>query len=82
MPRRSLLWLELGERQYLDLPSQLLDRVDVYLAQLVNDPTGDPQVAYDERSDHWSLPIGDQDLLLYAVVADPPTVIIIRLVVE
>lgn len=39
MPRHRLLWLDLAERQYLDLPSQLLDLVDAYLAQLGDNPT-------------------------------------------
>lgn len=81
MPRHRLLWLEIAERQYLALPTQLLDPVDARLEKLTDDPTNDPHAVYDERSDHWSAPIADRGLLFYAVVADPPTVIILRLVV-
>lgn len=81
MPRHRLMWLEIPEQQYLDLPAQLLDPVDARLSQLVDDPTGDPDAAYNERSDQWSVPVGEHGLLFYAVVADPPTVIVLRLVI-
>ena len=82
MAHHRLLWLEIAERQYLDLPTDLLDPVDARLAQLVDDPTSDPHAAYDERSDQWSVAVGDQCLIFYAVVAHPPTVIVFRLVIE
>ena len=81
MPRHRLLWVEVAERQYLDLPAQLLDSVDASLARLVDGPTSDPAASYDAPSDQWSVPVGDTGLILYAVVADPPTVIVLRLVV-
>lgn len=80
MPRHRLLWLEIAERQYLDLPTHLLDRLDSCLSRLVDDPTGDRHASYSPRSDQWSTPIGDDGFLLYAVVPDPPTVIVLRLV--
>ena len=79
MPRHRLLWLEIAERQHLDLPAHLLDLVDACLAQLVDDPTGDAHAAYDTRSDQWSVPVDDQGFVLCAVVPDPPTVIVLRL---
>ncbi len=81
MPRYRQVWLEIAEQQYLDLPAELLDPVDRRLTQLVDNPTADPDATYHERSDQWSLPVGDHGFLFYAVVADPPTVIILRLVV-
>ena len=35
---------------------------------------------YNERSDQWSVPLGARGFLFYAVVRDPATVIILRLV--
>jgi hypothetical protein len=35
---------------------------------------------YNERSDQWSVPVGADALLFYAVVREPPTVIVLRLV--
>jgi hypothetical protein len=82
MPRHRLLWLEIAERQYLDLPPDLLDQLDARLSQLVDDPTDDPNAAYDAHSDQWSVPIADQGFVLYAVVTDPPTVIVLWLVID
>lgn len=63
-------------------PARLLDPVDARLPQLVDDPTGDPRAAYDAHSDQWSVPVGENDSLSYAVVADPPTVIDPRLLID
>lgn len=81
MPVHRLLWLEIAERQYLDLPDGLLDLVDALLSRLVAEPTGGPHTAYDAHADQWSVPVSDHGLLVYAVVANPPTVIVLRLVV-
>lgn len=81
MPRYRLIWLEIAEQQYRDLPAELRGPVDQRLTQLVDNPTVDPDAAYSERSDQWSVPIQDQGFLFYAVVANPPTVIVLRLVV-
>jgi|tagenome__1003787_1003787.scaffolds.fasta_scaffold20941622_5 hypothetical protein len=35
---------------------------------------------YDAASDHWSAPIADRGLMLYAVVPDAATVIVLRLI--
>ncbi len=79
MPPYRLLWLEIAERQYLDLPDDARGLVDESLAQLERDPLGLPDAAYDPSSDQWSATSGG-GLVLYAVVADPPTVIVLRLV--
>lgn len=50
MAVHRLLWLEIAERQYLDLPGELLDLVDARLAWLVDDPTGGPDTAYDAQT--------------------------------
>ncbi len=54
MPPYRLLWLEIAERQYLDLPADVLDLVDARLAQLGQDPLSLPDAAYDPASDQWS----------------------------
>jgi hypothetical protein len=41
-------------------------------------PTDD--AVYNRRFDRWSIPLGDHGLLFYAVVHDPPRVIVLRLV--
>ena len=43
-------------------------------------PTVDPDADDNERSDQWSVPVGADGLLFYAVVREPPTVIVLRLV--
>jgi hypothetical protein len=79
--RYDLIWLEIAEQQYLDLPSRLREPVDVRLAQLRDDPTVDPDVTYNERADQWSVPVDDEGFLVYAVVPTAFKVIILRLVV-
>jgi hypothetical protein len=54
--------------------------VDRRLAQLVENPTADPDAVYNPRSDQWSVPLGDAGFLFYAVVRDPATVIVLRLI--
>ena len=78
-PRR-LLWLEIAERQYLDLPDATRALVDERLAQLESDPAGLPDAIYDSASDQWSAPIREHGLMLYAVVHEPATVILLRLI--
>ena len=46
----------------------------------LENPTVDPDADYNERSDQWSVPVGADALLFYAVVREPPTVIVLRLV--
>jgi hypothetical protein len=55
-PPYRLLWLEIAERQYLDLPDDVRGLVDERLAQLQSDPSGLPDAIYDAASDQWSAP--------------------------
>ena len=80
MPRSRLVWLEIADRQYCELPDATRVLIDRRLARLVENPTVDPDADYNERSDQWSVPIGPDGLLFYAVVREPPTVIVLRLV--
>jgi hypothetical protein len=64
-----LLWLELAERQYLDLPDNTRALVDETLTRLELDPANLTDAAYDTASDQWSALIADQGLMPYAVVA-------------
>ncbi len=51
MPRFRLLWLEIAEQQYRDLPTEFRGPLNRRLTQLVNNPTLDPNATYNERSD-------------------------------
>jgi plasmid stabilization system protein ParE len=80
MSASRMVWLEIAEREYLDLPDQARDAVDQLLTQLEQTPTDLPAAAFDEPSDQWSAPFGDLGLVLYAVVRDRATVIILRII--
>lgn len=80
MPRFRLAWLEIADKQYRGLPDATRVLIDRRLAQLVENPTVDPDADYNERSDQWSVSVGTDALLFYAVVREPPTVIVLRLV--
>ena len=58
MPRFRLVWLEIADRQYRELPDAIRVLIDRRLAQLVENPTVDPDADYNERSDQWSVPVG------------------------
>jgi hypothetical protein len=75
-----LLWLEIAERQYLDLPDDTRALVDEHLALLESDPAGLPDAIFDSASDQWSAPLGERGLMLNAVVPEPATVIVLRLI--
>lgn len=77
MPPYRLLWLEIAERQYLDLPADARELVDARLTQLDHDPSGLPDAVYDTRSDQWSATLGDRGFVLYAVVPAAATVIVL-----
>ena len=79
MPPYRLMWLEIAQRQYLDLPQDASELVEARLTQLQNDPVGPPEAVYDSGFD-WSVPLGDRGFVLYAVVTEPATVIVLRLV--
>jgi hypothetical protein len=75
-----LLWLELAERQYPDLPDDTRALVDERLTLLQSDPAGLPDATYDAASDQWSAPIAERGLMLYAVVPERAIVIVLRLI--
>jgi hypothetical protein len=76
----TLLWLELAERQYLDLPDDTRALVEERLTLLESDPDDMPDATYNAAVDEWSAPIAERGLMLYAVVSDPATVIVLRLI--
>jgi hypothetical protein len=69
-----LIWLQIAGQQYRDLPEDLRTLTDRRLAQLIENPTADPDADYNQASDQWSVPLGEHGLLFYAVVRDPATV--------
>jgi hypothetical protein len=77
-PRSRLVWLQIADQQYHDLPEDLRGLVDRRIAQLLENPTVDADAVYNERSDQWSVPLGERGFLFYAVVRDPATVIVLR----
>jgi hypothetical protein len=80
MPRSRLVWLQIADQQYHDLPDVGRDVIDRRLAQLVENPTTDPDAVCNPTSDQWSVPLGEDGFLFYAVVRDPATVIVLRLI--
>ena len=80
MASYRLVWLEIAEDQYRSQGDELRALVDHRLSRLLNDPVGEPDAVYNRRSDQYSVPLGDHGFLFFAVVADPPTVIILRVV--
>lgn len=79
-PRSRLVWLQIADQQYHDVSEDLRRLVDRRIAALLENPTADSDAVYNERSDQWSVPLGDDGFLFYAVVRDPATLIILRLV--
>lgn len=75
-----LVWLEIAEDQYRSLEPELRTVVDRRLGRLLADPTGEPDVVYNQPSDQHSVPLDDHGFLFFAVVVDPPTIIVLRLV--
>lgn len=78
MPRYRLVWLEIAEAQYRALTPSARAEVEARLAELCADPTGAKDALYEHRSDQWSVPLPGRGCLVYAVVADPPTLIVER----
>jgi hypothetical protein len=75
-----LLWLEIAEQQYLDLPVGTHQAVDDILTRLSDDPRGISDAGYHAPSDQWTTVIPDVGILVYAVVHDDATVIILRII--
>ncbi len=80
MPGYGPIWLELAQQQYRTLPTALRELVGRRVVALLEDPTGGGDAVYDLRWDQWSIPVGEDGLLFYAVVRDPARVILLRLV--
>jgi hypothetical protein len=79
MPARfRLVWLQIADQQYHDLPEDLRRVVDHRIAALLENPTVDSDAVHNKRSDQWSVPLGDDGFLFYAVVREPATLIILR----
>lgn len=81
MPTYRLVWLELAKQQYLDLSAELREVIDARLAQVLEDPTAQAAGVYNKQWDQWSVALADRGLLLYAVVRDPATVIVLRVII-
>ncbi len=81
MPRYRPGWLEIVEQLYRNLPDDVRDLVDRRLAHLFENPTADPDAVDNDVSDQWSITLGDHGFLFFAVVRDPATLIVLRLVV-
>lgn len=80
MPSRSrLVRLQIANQQYHDLPDELRELVDRRVAQLLESPTVDADAIYNERFDQWSVPLAMTGSF-YAVVREPATLIILRVV--
>jgi|SRR5581483_2035992 hypothetical protein len=78
MPRYRLVWLEIAEAQYRALSPSARAVVDARLVGLLDAPTGARDTIYERGSDQWSVPLPGVGYLVYAVVADPPTLIVER----
>jgi hypothetical protein len=73
--------LAIAEVQYRQFPEEFQALVDRRLGWLLEAPTADPEAVYNSHSDQWSVLLGDQGFLFYAVVNEPSTLIVLRLVV-
>ena len=75
-----MLWLEIAERQYLDLPDDARELVDARLMQLTHAPSRVPDAVYDPTYAQWSVTLGGRGFMMYALVTEPATVIVLLLV--
>ncbi len=57
------MWLEIARQQYDDLPAHVRELVDHRIEQLLDAPTADRDAVYNQRSDQWSVPLGDEGFL-------------------
>ncbi len=71
MPGYGPIRLELAQQQYRTLPPTLRELVGRRVVELLEDPTGAGDAVYDPRWDQWSIPVGEDGLLFYAVVPRP-----------
>lgn len=80
MPQYRPIWLEIARQQYDDLATDVRRMVDQRVAQLLETPTAAVGAVYNEHFDQWSVPLGREGFIFYAVVPDPASVIVLRLV--
>jgi hypothetical protein len=57
MPRFRLVWLEIADQQYRELPDATRALINRRLAQLVENPTADADADYHERVARGRLPV-------------------------
>lgn len=80
MPRYGPIWLEIALEQYASLPVEAQEQINAQVKKLLEN-AHQPRSAYDERTDQWTTTYGDgAGLIVYAVVHERSTVIILRLV--
>lgn len=80
MPRYTARWLQIPLEQHDGLSEQAQRRVDVRVAELLEEPEG-PSQAYDPPSDQCTATVGGgAGLIVYAVVHQHRRVLILRLV--
>ncbi len=80
MPRYRLVWLEIAEAQYQALSPEARMVVDQRLAGLLDNPSSAKDAIYERRADQWSIPLPGRACLVYAVVTEPATLIVERVV--
>ncbi|MDQ4103206.1 MAG: hypothetical protein M3186_05690 [Actinomycetota bacterium] len=79
MPRYKQVWAEFPREQYNSLPAATQRLIDRRIAELLQDPTGDPDARYYQPHDEWSIPFtfGDEEGFIYYGVADEPRRVVI-----
>ncbi len=80
MPRCGPIWVEIAQQQYDALSDEVRLLVDHRIALLLREPTSAAEAVYNRHSGQWSIHLGDDGFLFYAVVHDPPRLIVLRLV--
>lgn len=81
MPGYGLVWLEIAREHHTSLPDEARAQIDTRIEELRENPRGQPESAYDKRTDQWTTTYGDgAGLIVYAVVHDRQRLIILRLV--
>ncbi len=80
MPRYGPVRLEIPLEQYASLPAEAQEQINARVEELLENPH-QPRSAYDERTDQWTTTYsGGAGMIVYTVVHERPTVIILRLV--
>ncbi|MGH4013396.1 MAG: hypothetical protein ACRDSL_05575 [Pseudonocardiaceae bacterium] len=80
MPRYRAIWLEIAREQYTNLPAEIQRQSDTRVEELLENPR-QSRSDYDARTDQWATTYGGgAGLVVYAVVHERATLIILRLV--